>query len=58
VAELAGDHDAARRIELTLPDTGVCGGAGLFDASGASLGVACCTPPALSPQIGRAPAAV
>jgi thioredoxin reductase len=30
-AELAGDHEAARRVELTLPDTGVCGGAGLFD---------------------------
>ena len=30
-AELAGDHEAAARVELTLPDTGVCGGAGLFD---------------------------
>ena len=30
-AELAGDHDGARRVELTLPDTGVCNGAGLFD---------------------------
>lgn len=30
-AELAGDHDGARKVELTLPDTGVCGGAGLFD---------------------------
>ncbi|WP_067856057.1 FAD-dependent oxidoreductase [Nocardia shimofusensis] len=30
-AELAGDHDAARRVELVLPDTGVCGGAGVFD---------------------------
>lgn len=50
-AELAGDHDAARRVELTLPDTGVCGGAGLFDASGASRGGACCEPPtALTPR--------
>lgn len=56
VAELAGDHEAARRVELALPDTGVCGGAGLFDASGVSLGGACCAPPVL--QIGRAPAAV
>lgn len=24
-AELAGDHEAARRIELVLPETGVCG---------------------------------
>jgi thioredoxin reductase len=58
VAELAGDHEAARRVELTLPDTGVCGGAGLFDASGASLGGACCAPPARVLQIGRAPASV
>ncbi|MBT9605163.1 FAD-dependent oxidoreductase [Microbacterium sp.] len=56
VAELAGDHAAARRVELALPDTGVCGGAGLFDASGVSLGGACCTPPVL--QIGRTPATV
>ncbi len=58
VAELAGDHEAARRVELVLPDTGVCGGAGLFDASGASLGGACCVPPAQVLQIGRAPATV
>jgi thioredoxin reductase len=58
VAELAGDHEAARRVELALPDTGVCGGAGLFDASGASLGGACCAPPTQVLQIGRAPAAV
>lgn len=56
VAELAGDREAARRVELVLPDTGVCGGAGLFDASGASLGGACCAPPLLG--IGRAPASV
>ena len=31
-AALAGDDAAARRVELTLPETGVCGGAGLFDA--------------------------
>ena len=24
VAALAGDHEAARRVELTLPETGVC----------------------------------
>ena len=58
VAELAGDHEAARRVELALPDTGVCGGAGLFDASGASPGGACCAPPAQVLQIGRAPATV
>ena len=31
VAEVAGDHEAAARVELVLPDTGVCGGSGLFD---------------------------
>lgn len=31
-AELAGDHEAASRVELILDETGVCGGAGLFDA--------------------------
>ena len=30
-AALDGDHDAAARVELTLPETGVCGGAGVFD---------------------------
>ncbi len=29
-AKLAGDDEAAARVELTLPDTGVCGGSGLF----------------------------
>ncbi len=53
VAELAGDHEAARRIELVLPDTGVCGGAGAFDAPG---GGSCCAPPARILEIGRAPA--
>jgi thioredoxin reductase len=28
-AALAGDHEAAERLELTLPETGVCNGAGL-----------------------------
>ena len=31
VAALAGDQAAADRVELLLPETGVCGGAGLFD---------------------------
>ena len=30
-AAIAGDHEAADRVELVLPETGVCGGAGLFD---------------------------
>ncbi|APU21986.1 FAD-dependent oxidoreductase [Actinoalloteichus sp. GBA129-24] len=31
VAALAGDHAAAARVEMTTAETGVCGGAGLFD---------------------------
>lgn len=37
-AALAGDLDAADRVELTLPETGVCGGAGLFDEPVAQQG--------------------
>jgi thioredoxin reductase len=49
-AELSGDHEAAARVELTLPDTGVCGGAGLFDdPEGASSG-GCCGPAPASGQ--------
>ncbi|MEV0241649.1 NAD(P)-binding domain-containing protein [Streptomyces sp. NPDC050674] len=32
-AAIAGDLEAADRVELTLPETGVCGGAGLFDSA-------------------------
>jgi thioredoxin reductase len=31
VAAIAGDHEAAARVELVLPETGVCGGSGGFD---------------------------
>ncbi|MGW7270690.1 NAD(P)-binding domain-containing protein [Streptomyces sp. NPDC054864] len=44
-ASLAGDQEAAERVELTLPETGVCGGAGLFDepdASKSDEGGGCC----------------
>ncbi|MFJ1925430.1 MULTISPECIES: FAD-dependent oxidoreductase [unclassified Streptomyces] len=37
-AALAGDTEAADRVELTLPETGVCGGAGLFDEPAATQG--------------------
>lgn len=43
-AAIAGDHEAAARVELTLPDTGVCGGAGTFDDEAAEGG--CCGAPA------------
>lgn len=57
VAELAGDREAAERVDLVLPDTGVCGGSGQFDAPTESLAAptevldapteiesSCCTP--------------
>ncbi|GGR55566.1 thioredoxin reductase [Nocardioides luteus] len=58
VAELAGDHDAAARVELELPDTGVCGGAGTFDGPDTTSGGGCCGPAAPSEElftISRAP---
>ena len=46
-AALAGDTAAAERVELTLPETGVCGGSGLYDESGAAgADGGCCVPPA------------
>ncbi len=54
VAALAGDHEAAARVELVLPDTGVCGGAGVFDDP-ASAGGGCCAPAPAVLEIGRAP---
>jgi thioredoxin reductase len=42
-AELAGDHEAAARIELLLPSTGVCGGTGLADIV-SDTGGSCCSP--------------
>ena len=49
-AELAGDHEAAARIELELPDTGVCGGAGLFDDPDGAASGGCCGPVVSAPQ--------
>lgn len=56
-AELAGDHEAAARVELILPETGVCGGAGVFDEpdTAESEGGCCATPaPQLISLSGRA----
>ncbi|GAA3060726.1 NAD(P)-binding domain-containing protein [Streptomyces roseofulvus] len=46
-AALAGDHDSADRVELTLPETGVCGGSGLYDtpAPQSDAAAGCCAPP-------------
>lgn len=49
VAEIAGDHEAAARVELVLPDTGVCGGSGVFD--GAPAGGGCCGVPTQSEDL-------
>lgn len=62
-AALAGDQEAAERVELTLPETGVCGGAGLFDELPAELPAerngesgGCCAAPATL-QTGGTPTA-
>ncbi|HXF55157.1 MAG TPA: NAD(P)-binding domain-containing protein [Hyphomicrobiaceae bacterium] len=40
VAEIAGDREAARRVELVLPETGVCSG-----STGGQQSIACCGGP-------------
>ncbi|MFD7980560.1 NAD(P)-binding domain-containing protein [Streptomyces sp. NPDC059071] len=57
-AAIAGDLDAADRVELTLPETGVCGGSGLFDDPEARSDDSggCCAPAPQLVQLG-APAA-
>jgi hypothetical protein len=42
-AELAGDHEAAARVDLVLPDTGVCSLPGLAD-TGPAVSGGCCAP--------------
>ncbi|MER5641367.1 NAD(P)-binding domain-containing protein [Kitasatospora sp. NPDC002227] len=49
-AALAGDQEAAARVELTLPETGVCGGAGLFDEPETAQDGGCCSTPT-GPQL-------
>jgi hypothetical protein len=44
VAAIAGDHEAAGRVELVLPETGVCGGSGQFDGAPADDAGCCGTP--------------
>ena len=45
VAAIAGDRAAAERVELTLPETGVCGGSGVFDAPAEQKSAGCCAAP-------------
>ncbi|UWM49716.1 NAD(P)-binding domain-containing protein [Streptomyces carpaticus] len=54
-AALAGDSESADRVELTLPESGVCGGAGLFDdpATARTDEGGCCVTPEPAPvQLG------
>ncbi|MFF8104306.1 NAD(P)-binding domain-containing protein [Streptomyces sp. NPDC016640] len=53
-AAIAGDLESADRVELTLPETGVCGGASLFDDpnAGQADGGGCCAPAPALVQIG------
>jgi len=44
VAAIAGDHDAAARVELVLPESGVCGGSGQFDGRPTEESGGCCAP--------------
>jgi hypothetical protein len=56
VAEIAGDHEAARKVELVLPETGVCSGPGpladLADAQHGNNAAGCCGGPAPTPAAG------
>ncbi|MER7540070.1 NAD(P)-binding domain-containing protein [Streptomyces sp. NPDC097704] len=60
VAAIAGDREAAERVELVLPETGVCGGAGLFDqpdTDETADGGGCCAPAPQLIQLGSTTAA-
>ncbi|MFF0475005.1 flavoprotein, partial [Streptomyces sp. NPDC004284] len=57
-AAIAGDHESAERVELALPETGACGGTGLYDQPGAEPGADttadsdCCAPAPTLIQLG------
>ena len=53
IAAIDGDLDAADRVDLVLPETGVCNGAGAFDDAGAvsSTDGGCCGPATVEPQL-------
>ncbi|PWK89530.1 pyridine nucleotide-disulfide oxidoreductase [Lentzea atacamensis] len=59
VAAIVGDHESAGRVELVLPETGVCGGAGVFDApqEAKNEGGCCGAPESVDVTIGLAPSA-
>lgn len=47
IAELAGDHEAARRVELVLPETGVCNTSSVVGARAQ----ACCGPSGVGNEV-------
>jgi hypothetical protein len=49
VSAIAGDREAAERVELTSPETGVCGGAGVCDQTAEEAGGGCCGPVGAQP---------
>jgi hypothetical protein len=53
-AYLAGDEEAARRVELELPETGVCSGPAVTAET--SKASSCCGPAAPQPAAGEASA--
>jgi hypothetical protein len=57
-AAVAGDLESADKVELTLPETGVCGGSGLFGDPGAASSGGCCAPAPQLVQLGAAPLAL
>jgi hypothetical protein len=46
VAEIAGDHAAAREVRLVLPETGVCGAPSFESSSALDGATSCCGGPA------------
>src|SRR5699024_1108692 len=52
VAELSGDHEAADRVELELPDPGVCGGSGPLEAPEQAAAGGCWTSASPRPVLG------
>jgi hypothetical protein len=59
-AEIAGDHEAARRVELFLPETGVCSRSAVAETAGCCGGPvpteanACCVADAEAKEEGKA----
>lgn len=52
VAAIAGDHESAANVELSLPESGVCGGSGMYDEDAAG---GCCGAPAGPEEIQISP---